>query len=179
MLNQKYPKLKKQCMQVVRNQGVTDPHEVEAISDDAILDLKSKGFELRKAKQLAIDHLRKKKLEISVYLDKTTDEGDEVLSWYDVMEYDDSVEINTALQAHQRQLIEELVSGSDERTTLIVRTWLESDNSTPHSVAKELSLDFNQVTRTLAKLRKSSVFCRERIESALTGEAIIAHTNIA
>ena len=68
------------------------------------------------------------------------------------MPYDNFNERKTALQVTQRQLINKLADGSDERTTLIVQTFLDSDKPTVTNVAKRLGLDHKQVSRSLKKL---------------------------
>jgi hypothetical protein len=55
-------------------------------------------------------------------------------------------------KADQRQLIDFLVRGENERTTAIVQTFLTTDLKTPTAIGKYLGLDHKQVTRTLKSL---------------------------
>jgi len=52
----------------------------------------------------------------------------------------------------QRQLIEFLVRGENERTTAIVQTYLSTDLKTPTAIGKHLGLDHKQVSRILNRL---------------------------
>lgn len=146
--------LKPSLLRTARRYGVTEPHDAEAIVDDALWDESAIGYEHRKVMQKSIDYVRKKHLEIELYLDAPV--GDELtnepLSGHDVQPNSYENEIKAEMQARQRQLIEQLALDSDERTTEIVRTWLESDKPTTTNVAKRLGLDHKQVSRCLKRL---------------------------
>jgi hypothetical protein len=52
----------------------------------------------------------------------------------------------------QRQLIDFLVRGENERTTAIVQAFLTTDLKTPTAIGKYLGLDHKQVSRALSRL---------------------------
>lgn len=60
--------------------------------------------------------------------------------------------INAKRKADQRQLIDFLVCGENERTTAIVQTFLSTDLKSPTAIGKHLGLDHKQVTRALHRL---------------------------
>ena len=60
--------------------------------------------------------------------------------------------INAKRKADQRQLIDFLVCGENERTTSIVQTFLSTDLKSPTAIGKHLGLDHKQITRALKKL---------------------------
>jgi hypothetical protein len=63
------------------------------------------------------------------------------------------IEKFTAKQkADQRQLIDFLVCGENERTTAIVQTYLTTDLKTPTAIGNHLGLNHKQVIRTLKRL---------------------------
>lgn len=141
-------KLTKYLMRI----GIKDDHVAMSIAIDVCMDERTKGFEYRKAKLLAYNYferVEKPHLETFESLDAPSEED---LTLYDAMSYDDYNERKTAQQVTQRQLINKLADGSDERTTLIVQTFLDSDKPTVTNVAKRLGLDHKQVSRSLAKL---------------------------
>lgn len=143
-------KLTKYLMRI----GIKDEHDAMSIAIDVVMDERTKGYEFRKAKLLAYNYferVEKPQLEIFESLDAPSEED---LTLYDAMPYDNFNERKTALQVTQRQLINKLADGSDERTTLIVQTFLDSDKPTVTNVAKRLGLDHKQVSRSLAKLSK-------------------------
>lgn len=55
-------------------------------------------------------------------------------------------------KADQRQLIDFLVCGENERTTAIVQAYLTTDLKTPTAIGKHLGLDHKQVSRALNRL---------------------------
>jgi RNA polymerase sigma factor (sigma-70 family) len=55
-------------------------------------------------------------------------------------------------KADQRQLIDSLVCGENERTTAIVQAYLTTDLKTPTAIGKQLGLDHKQVSRALNRL---------------------------
>lgn len=152
MNSKDYKSLLRKCSAVIRNQGVTDPLDVESIAHEAMLCEKSKGYELRKSKQMAIDFLRKRRPEIGIYLDEQIETDHGQLVAYEVIACDDTNERETAIQEAQRQLIYTLADGSDERTTLIVQTFLDIDKPTINNVAKFLGIHHQVVSRSIRKL---------------------------
>jgi hypothetical protein len=87
-----------------------------------------------------------------------TDNGDEdsakveIASEFSTEEH--VIEKITAKQKDdQRQLIDFLVCGENERTTAIVQTFLTTDLKTPTAIGKYLGLDHKQVTRALSRLQ--------------------------
>lgn len=148
--------LKQKMMRTIRRQGVKDEHEVEAIADDVFLETESEGFEVRRAKQKAIDAMRKRHLKVDFSLDApASGDDEESVSTYDIYAYDDFNERKAELQANQRHLISQLVSGSDERTTLIVQTFLQSDKPSITNVAKQLGMHHEVVGRALRRLQRN------------------------
>lgn len=55
-------------------------------------------------------------------------------------------------KADQRQLIDFLASGENERTTAIIQAFLTTELTTPTAIGKYLGLDHKQVTRVLNRL---------------------------
>jgi DNA-directed RNA polymerase specialized sigma24 family protein len=75
----------------------------------------------------------------------------EVASEYSTEE--EVIEKFTAKQKDdQRQLIDFLVRGENERTTAIVQAFLTTDLKTPTAIGKYLGLDHKQVSRALTRL---------------------------
>lgn len=135
--------------------GDIDEHAATTIAHDVILDPKAKGCEFKNAKFRFFKHMNrvvKKERERYVSLDTADTNDEEDFSPYEMMPYDDVNERNAALQDNQRQLITALVSGSDERTTLIVRTWLESDKPNANEIGKKLGIHHSTVLRAVRRL---------------------------
>lgn len=135
----------------IKRKGVRDQHDAETIAHDVLSNPKALGVEFKDANFKVMEYFRVKQREDSrtESLDAPSEED---LTLYDAMIYDDFNERKTAQQVTQRQLINKLADGSDERTTLIVQTFLNSDKPTVTNVAKRLGLDHKQVSRSLAKL---------------------------
>ena len=138
--------------------GVKDDHVAQTIAHDVVMDERARGYEYRKAKLLAYNYFeRVEKVEEKRYvsLDYTppTDSGEHPL--YEVIQYDDSNERKAEIQDQQRQLIENLVDGSDERTRKIVQTFLESDKPTISNVAAKLGLHKQVVSRSVKRLARN------------------------
>lgn len=156
-------KLKPKLVNMAKKNGVIDEHDAEALVDDVLINPKAQDFEARHVKLRTIDYLRRQSRRIApdIYLDgDTSPDGEESQSQYEIHSVYNENERNAALQETQRQLISDLVSGSDERTTLIVRTWLASDLPTASSVGKKLGIHHGTVSRCLLKL--SNDFDRDK-----------------
>lgn len=139
----------------VHSLGDIDEHSALTIAHDTLMDPNAKGSEFKNAKFRFLNHKnREVKLqrERFVTLDAQISEDDE-RTLLESLPYDDFNEREAALQDSQRQLIIELVDGMDERTTLIVQTFLEKDKPTVSSVAKQLELDRKQVYRCLNRMK--------------------------
>lgn len=86
-----------------------------------------------------------------------TDNGDEdsakveIASEFNLEEHV-SQKIYAKQKADQRQLIDFLVRGENERTTAIVQSFLNHPKPTATAIAKELGLDHKQVSRALNRL---------------------------
>lgn len=130
---------------------VKDSHAVETIAHNVMLNEKAIGVEFKDANFKIKEYYRVKRREQSRY-ESLDDTNEDDLSLYDALPYDELNERKAVLQANQRQLITQLADGSDERTTLIVQTFLNTDKPTPNKVAKLLGLDHKQVSRALVKL---------------------------
>jgi hypothetical protein len=63
-----------------------------------------------------------------------------------------TVRMTAKQKADQRQLIDFLVRGENERTTAIVQTYLSTDLKTPTAIGNHLGLNHKQVIRTLKRL---------------------------
>lgn len=135
--------------------GVNDEQYRVDIIHDIILNDKTKGKEFFYAKNRAIDLFRKEKKERERYisLNSSFDEEDKT-SFEDMLIDDNENEKSTNLLERQRQLIKFLIDDADTRTLLIVETFLSLDKPTMNNVAKEISLNHNQVNRTLKRLSK-------------------------
>lgn len=135
----------------VKMKGVYDQHAAETIAHDVLLDKNSKGSEFKNANFRVLNYFRdtNRWYDRTLPLEYSAEDGASLL---DVIPYDDYNEGKSAQQEAQRHLIDALVDGSDERTKLIVQTFLESDKPTPTNVAKRLGLDHKQVSRALKKL---------------------------
>lgn len=108
-----------------------------------------------KFKALRINYLRDSKRGINRITDRiaTDEEGAELDFQSDYELENEVIRKNTAKRkADQRQLIDFLVSGENERTTAIVQTYLSTDLKTPTAIGKHLGLDHKQVTRALTRL---------------------------
>jgi hypothetical protein len=86
-----------------------------------------------------------------------TDNGDEdsakveIASEFNLEEHV-SQKLTAKQKADQRQLIDFLVCGENERTTAIVQTYLTTDLKTPTAIGNHLGLNHKQVTRALTRL---------------------------
>lgn len=135
----------------IKMKGVYDQHAAETIAHDVLLDKNSKGSEFKNANFRVLNYFR----DTNRWHDRTLPlehSSEDEASLLDVIPYDAYNERKAAQQVTQRQLINKLVDGSDERTKLIVQTFLDSDKPTPTNVAKRLGLDHKQVSRALKKL---------------------------
>lgn len=142
----------------VMSKGIHDKHVAETIANDVLMKQSAVGKEFAEAKYRTLDYLRKVKLERErfISLDEPSANSDEsIVTLYDVIPIDETNEKQNRLQANQRELIMQLTNGTDERTTLIVQTFLESDKPTVTNVAKRLGLDHKQVSRALTRLSRN------------------------
>jgi hypothetical protein len=140
-------------------------HEVQAVFDDAFMNVLAtvgeKGGDFVKLFQLRLTS-RFNSLLRKVNVRRRneqyeTDNGDEdaanieIASDFSTEDY--VIEKMTAKQkADQRQLIDSLVCGENERTTAIVQTYLTTDLKTPTAIGNHLGLNHKQVTRALNRL---------------------------
>lgn len=151
----------------IQSKGVYDRHAAETIAHDVLMKTKAKGVEFKEANFRILDYFRTRNRESDRYdsLDYTSEEG---TSQYETLPYDPITEKEAALQESQRQLISELVDGSDERTKLIVQTFLETDKPTVRNVAKRLNLHHATVSTRLKKLSHNFVEAEDnRVEDYL------------
>lgn len=137
--------------------GINDDHAARSIAHDVVLDDRAAGYEFRKAKLLAYNYIERtvqadEKRFIS--LDNTSPTDSEE-TMYEVIGYDDFNEKKAAIQEDQRQLIFNLVSGMDERTTLIVQTWLSCDKPSLNEVGRRLQVHPMTVHRCIQKLSRN------------------------
>lgn len=132
-------------------------HEACAIVDDVILSDPDSTFKARLVKLRSIDYLRREerkglpntRLEAPILASEDCSE-----TLLDVIPFENFNERKTALQDAQRQLIFNLVDGSDERTKKIVQTFLTIDKPTIRNVAKHLGLNKTQVIRCLRRIQR-------------------------
>lgn len=149
--------MRNRLIKYVTKLGIKDPHDVETIVNDVLMDERAEGFEFRRALQLTskfVDPTRNKKVEIAYHLDAPTSLADDSTA-YEYLAYDEINEKQSRLQDNQRELIYHLANGTDERTTLIVQTFLELENPTLRSVAKHLNINHNTVNRALTRLARN------------------------
>lgn len=133
--------------------GVDDEQDRVDIIHDIILNDKTKNREFFYAKNRAIDLFRKEKRERERYisLNSSFDEEDKI-TYEDTLIDNNENEKSINLLERQRQLIKFLIDDADSRTLMIVETFLKSDKPTMNNVAKEISLNHNQVNRSLKRL---------------------------
>ncbi|MCU7556590.1 hypothetical protein [Macrococcus capreoli] len=139
----------------VTSKGISDRHVAETIANDVLMKASAKGKEFAEARYRTLDYLRKAKIERErfISLDEPSANSDDTsTTLYDIIASDESNEKESRLQDHQRELIYSLANGSDERTTLIVQTFLDSDKPTVTNVAKRLGLHHMEVKRALTRL---------------------------
>ena len=80
-------------------------------------------------------------------------DGEEEAATFEIAdEYRFEEQIGAKQKADQRQLIDFLVRGENERTTAIVQAFLEHPKPNATAIAKEIGLDHKQVTRALNRL---------------------------
>jgi hypothetical protein len=140
-------------------------HETQELFDDTFMKslevIGNNGGDFVKLFHLSLGNRYKDLLRKLVvrrkYEQYETDNGDEdsakVEIAADISTEEQVIEKLTAKQkADQRQLIDFLVCGENERTTAIVQTYLTTDLKTPTAIGNHLGLNHKQVTRTLKRL---------------------------
>lgn len=142
-------------------------HDMLALFDEAFLgtlkDIEAKGGDFVKLFHLRLtcrhkDLLRKviKRRSFEVYEAATEDDETATSSFEmaDEFNLEETVvnEETAKRKADQRQLIDFLVCGENERTTAIVQAYLTTDLKTPTAIGKHLGLDHKQVSRALNRL---------------------------
>ncbi|UBH21929.1 hypothetical protein LAU42_09140 [Macrococcus armenti] len=150
--------MRNKLIKYVMSKGIRDQHVVETIVNDVLLKESAKGKEFAEARFRVLDYIRKANRESERYVSLdalSANSIEEPSSLYDIIGYDDTNERESRLQEDQRQLILNLANGSDERTTLIVQTFLTTDKPTVTTVAKRLGLDHKQVSRALTRLSRN------------------------
>lgn len=154
--------MRNQLIKYVNKLGVTG-HDAETIVHDVLMKEKAKGVEFAEAKFRVKDYLRRAAIlnKRNISLDGD-DDTESQTSLYDVIAYSDECDKVNKLREGQRQLINSLTQDADERTTLIVQTFLNQDKPTINSVAEELGLHYSSVQRALKRLSKK--FDRTRNE---------------
>jgi DNA-directed RNA polymerase specialized sigma24 family protein len=140
-------------------------HEMQELFDDTFMKalevIGNNGGDFVKLFHLSLGNrykdLLRKLIVRRKYEQYETDNGDddsakvEIASDFNTEE--EVIEKFTAKQkADQRQLIDFLVRGENERTTAIVQTYLTTDLKTPTAIGKYLGLDHKQVSRALTRL---------------------------
>jgi hypothetical protein len=82
------------------------------------------------------------------------EQGSEGLSLFDTIPDSHSIEeiVLAKKKADQRQLIDFLVAGENERTTAIVQAFLTTELKTPTAIGNHLGLDHKQVSRAIKRL---------------------------
>jgi hypothetical protein len=75
----------------------------------------------------------------------------EIASEFDLAEHVET-KFTAKQKDDQRQLIDFLVRGENERTTAIVQAYLTTELKTPTAIGKHLGLDHKQVSRALNRL---------------------------
>lgn len=140
-------------------------HEMQSLFNDALLsalkDIEANGGDFVKLFHLKITRRYATLLrDLSVrrkYEQYETDNSDEdsakveIASEFNLEEHV-SQKLTAKQKADQRQLIDFLVCGENERTTAIVQTYLTTDLKTPTAIGNHLGLNHKQVTRALTRL---------------------------
>lgn len=140
-------------------------HEMQELFDDTIMKslevIGNNGGDFVKLFHLSLGNrykdLLRKLMTRRKHEQYETDNGDEdsakveIASEFDLEEYV-SQKITAKQKEDQRQLIDFLVRGENERTTAIVQTYLTTDLKTPTAIGKHLGLDHKQVSRALTRL---------------------------
>lgn len=135
--------------------GVTDRHEAETIAHNTLMKESAKGVEFSEVRFRSLDYHKRKAREAERFVSLETPESTDDTPLVEILEYDNENEIVAAQKDSQRQLIKDLVSGSDERTIEIVRTWLDSDKPNITSIGKQLGMNHRTVARCLQRLAKN------------------------
>lgn len=120
-----------------------------------------KSFIYIRLRTRAIDFIKRKdgkyyeSIEYISSSHRNNDDGDgyevEIASDFDLEE---EVLKPKTKKADQRELIDFLVRGENERTTAIVQTYLTTELASPTAIGKHLGLDHKQVSRALEKLSR-------------------------
>jgi hypothetical protein len=140
-------------------------HEMQELFDDVFMKslevIGNNGGDFVKLFHLSLGNrykdLLRKLITRRKYEQYETDNGDddsakvEIASEFNLEEHV-SYKLTAKQKADQRQLIDFLVRGENERTTAIVQAFLTTDLKTPTAIGKYLGLDHKQVSRALSRL---------------------------
>jgi DNA-directed RNA polymerase specialized sigma24 family protein len=140
-------------------------HEMQELFDDTFMKalevIGNNGGDFVKLFHLSLGNrykdLLRKLIVRRKYEQYETDNGDEDSAKVEIaseFRTDEHVieKLNAKQKDDQRQLIDFLVRGENERTTAIVQTYLNHPKPTATAIAKELGLDHKQVSRALTRL---------------------------
>lgn len=146
-------------IQYAINNGVNDRHSAESIVHDAILKFQEEAPELIKSRIFydTKEYRRNMfKQRARQYDDPIEEIHSRIVDREDHEDHTNDIGINPYVELenrlNQRQLINDLLSNSDELTTAIVRTWLSTDKPTLSSVGRILGINHNTVSRKLKRL---------------------------
>jgi hypothetical protein len=140
-------------------------HEMQELFDDTFMKslevIGNNGGDFIKLFHLSLGNrykdLLRKLIVRRKYEQYETDNGDddsakvEIASEFN-LEETVSQKLTAKQKDDQRQLIDFLVRGENERTTAIVQAFLTTDLKTPTAIGKYLGLDHKQVSRALTRL---------------------------
>jgi hypothetical protein len=140
-------------------------HEIQELFDDVFMKslevIGNNGGDFVKLFHLSLGNrykdLLRKLITRRKYEQYETDNGDEdsakveIASDFNLAEHV-SQKLTAKQKDDQRQLIDFLVRGENERTTAIVQSFLNHPKPTATAIAKELGLDHKQVSRALNRL---------------------------
>jgi hypothetical protein len=147
-----------------KNTFMANNHDITAIFDDVFLgvlsDIEEKGGDFVKLFQLRLgsrynSFLRKlvKKRDKEKLIISEVKNGEEEAATFEIAdEYRFEERIGAKQKDDQRQLIDFLARGENERTTAIVQAYLSTGLKTPTAIGNYLGLDHNQVSRALSRL---------------------------
>lgn len=158
--------LKQELISYIKRLGVTDLTASETIAHDVLLDSKAKGYEFRNAKYRVMNYFNTERNYkssitgqdriVSVYLDEELNDSESGSNnLLDITPADTSNEDRASALVEQRRLIRDLTRNSDERTELIVETWLSLDRPTFTEVADIVGSNRKTVQRCISRLSRN------------------------
>jgi hypothetical protein len=141
---------------------MANEHDMTAIFDDTLIKsldtVETNGGDFVKLFHHSLHNrykslLRKLRTRRTYELYEIDREGEEEAATFEIAdEFNLEAHVIATKEADQRQLIDFLVCGENERTTAIVQAFLNHPKPNATAIAKEIGLDHKQVSRALNRL---------------------------